>query len=88
MKLQILFIVLIFLVCISCEEIREKGELKKVLKEYVAEVSIEDGDFIFVRELTYNSVKLFRIYASKNIEKDNLPSEYFKLGHNYVFIFD
>ena len=62
--------------------------LKDVLEEYISEVSIEKEDFVFIKDLTHDGIKIYRIYTSKKIDIENPPSEYFMVENHFIFLFD
>lgn len=80
--------ILIFLTCFSCKENMSDDSLKKIAKVYISEVSIEEGDYIFIKEQTHDGLKIYRVYASKNVDIENPPFEYYELENHFVFLFD
>lgn len=88
MKLIKLLMFVIWIATLGCKETRLDEKIKEILIEYISEVSLEEEDLIFITELTHGGRKIYRIYASKEVDIVNPPTEYYEVENHYIFVFD
>lgn len=85
--MKIGFLILIILSFSSC---KKENIIESVSKEYVDYLSTQvDSDFnVFIHEIASEDKRIFRITSGTfNLEKGQIPNDFFKYKEHYVFIF-
>ncbi|MAO63616.1 MAG: hypothetical protein CL666_01315 [Balneola sp.] len=84
----------IILLTLGCSQKDMHGIIEDVTEEYIYKTDIRNSDDIYVHDVSFNHLRVFRIaavepYTNLNRwEENGLPTEILSMKNHYVLIFD